>query len=133
MNMEKEDIRVLIIDDELDFLDLFQKRFGKRLSKVVCADSGRGGLAMLLREEIDVVVLDIKMPGMDGIEVLKEIKKRHPTVEVILLTGHGSVESGIQGMNYGAYDYVMKPFEINDLLFKIRQANERRLLQLRGA
>ncbi|MGE4296638.1 MAG: response regulator [Desulfovibrionaceae bacterium] len=129
MSTEKEDIRVLVVDDELEFLDLFLKRFGRRLAEVSSASSGLAALEALARGGIDVVVLDVKMPGMDGIETLKEIKKRYPGVEVILLTGHGSVESGIQGMTHGAYDYVMKPFEITDLLFKIKQANERRLLQ----
>lgn len=131
--MEKLDVKVMVVDDELDFLELFTKRFSKRLATVRSANSGLQALAVLSQEEIDVVVLDVKMPGMDGIETLKEIKKRHPLTEVILLTGHGSVESGIQGMNHGAYDYVMKPFEINDLLFKIQQANERRLLNMQEA
>ena len=69
------------------------------------------------------------MPGMDGIETLKEIKKHYPSVEVIMLTGHGSVESGIQGMSYGAYDYVMKPFNFDALLNKIQKAYERKTLK----
>jgi Response regulator containing CheY-like receiver, AAA-type ATPase, and DNA-binding domains len=75
-----------------------------------------------------VVVLDLKMPGMDGIETLKEIKKRHPLVEVIMLTGHGSVEAGLQGMGHGAYDFIMKPFNIEDLLVRINKARERKAL-----
>ncbi len=128
METMKIDVPVLVVDDEADFLDLFEKRFSKRLARVHTAGSGLDALKLLDKEDIEVVILDVKMPGMDGIETLKEIKKRHPLVEVILLTGHGSVESGIQGMNHGAYDYVMKPFEISDLLYKIQQAHERRRL-----
>jgi DNA-binding NtrC family response regulator len=69
------------------------------------------------------------MPGMDGIETLKEIKKRHPLVEVVMLTGHGSVESGMQGMGLGAYDYVLKPVDIDDLVDKLRKAHERKLIR----
>ena len=87
-------------------------------------NSGQEALDFLASNEVEVVVLDVKMPGMDGIETLKEIKKRHPRVEVIMLTGHGSVKSGIEGMCLGAYDYVLKPFNIEELLTKIRGASD---------
>lgn len=121
-------IRVLDVDDETDFLELFVKRFSKRNLDVSCADNGLAALEFLQDHTVDVVVLDVRMPKMDGLEALKEIKKRHPLLEVIMLTGHGSVESGIQGMSHGAYDYVMKPFKIDDLLFKIHKAYERKVL-----
>ncbi len=124
-------IKVLVVDDEAEFLDLFSKRFTMRGLEVFSSDSGKAALAVLKASPIDVVVLDIRMPGMSGIETLKEIRKLHPTVEVILLTGHGSVESGLQGMSLGAYDYVMKPFKIEDLFERISKANERRQLNLR--
>lgn len=121
-------IKVLIVDDEQDFQKLFIKRFSMRNLDVDGAASGREALVALERKDFDVVVLDVRMPGMDGIETLKEIKKRHPEIEVIMLTGHGSVKSGIEGMSHGAFDYVLKPFKIDDLLERILKAHERRLL-----
>ncbi|WP_028587927.1 sigma-54-dependent transcriptional regulator [Desulfocurvus vexinensis] len=115
-------IKVLVVDDEPDFIQLFVKRFSKRNLDVASAPSGREALEHLRANRADVVVLDVKMPGMDGLEVLREIKRRHPMIEVIMLTGHGSAESGLRGMSLGAYDYVMKPFHIDDLLERIRKA-----------
>lgn len=126
--MDTPKVRVLVVDDEKDFLELFVKRFSKRNLDVSCAENGYEALDFLLNNKVDVIILDVKMPKMDGIEALKEIKKRHPLIEVIMLTGHGSVDSGIQGMSHGAYDYVMKPFKIDDLLFKIHKAYERKVL-----
>lgn len=125
-------VKVLIVDDEQDFRQLFIKRFSLRNLEVDGAGSGREALDALGRKAYDVVVLDVRMPGMDGIETLKEIKKRHPRVEVIMLTGHGSVKSGIEGMSHGAFDYVLKPFKIDDLLERILKAHERRLLSSGG-
>lgn len=121
-----EDFRVLIVDDEPDFLETIVKRLLKRKIDATGVDSGKEALEILEREPFDVVILDIRMPGMDGIDTLKEIKRKRPLMEVILLTGHASVESGMQGIQYGAFDYVMKPAEIDDLLEKIRQAYERK-------
>lgn len=87
--------------------------------------SGVAALDLLSEQDFDVVILDVMMPAMDGIETLKRIKDQKPFTEVIMLTGHGSVESGIQGMRHGAFDYIMKPAEIDDLLVKIREAYER--------
>lgn len=126
MGADMNAIKVLVVDDEPDFVELFVKRFSKRGFSVRGAGGGAEALALLAREPSDVVVLDVKMPGMDGLETLKEIKKRHPSVQVILLTGHGSVRSGIEGMSFGAYDYVLKPFSLDDLLERIRSAYERR-------
>ncbi len=124
--------RVLVVDDERDFLDLFVNRFRKRNLDVWSVESGIEALEFLAQKEVDVVVLDVKMPGMDGLETLKEIKKRHRHIEVIMLTGHGSVESGLKGMENGAYDYIMKPFQIDDLLVRINKARERRTLNMAG-
>lgn len=121
---------VLVVDDETDFLDLFAKRFSKRGFTVATADSGPSALRYLADNPVDVVVLDVKMPRMNGIEVLKEIKRLHPLVEVIMLTGHGSVESGLQGISHGAFDYVMKPFQLNEMIGRIEKAHEHRLKQL---
>lgn len=121
-----ESFRVLVVDDEADFLETIVKRLKKRKIDVTGVDSGKRALDILEKEHFDVVILDVRMPGMDGIETLKEMKKRRPLMEVIMLTGHASVESGMQGMQYGAFDYVMKPAEMDDLLEKVRQAFERK-------
>lgn len=129
-NEQENRIKVLVVDDEAEFRELVTRRFGKRGLDVGEAGDGLEALQYLGKHEVDVVVLDIKMPRMDGLETLQEIKKRHPLVEVILLTGHGSVDSGIQGMGFGAYDYVMKPFNLDDILFRIGKACERRRMLL---
>jgi len=121
--------RVLVVDDEEDFLETMVNRLKRRGLEAKGALSGPEALQMIAAESFDVVVLDVRMPGMDGIEVLREIKNRWPFLEVIMLTGHGSVESGIQGMRLGAFDYVMKPADLEDLLGKILQAHERRSLR----
>jgi len=123
-----EGFRVLVVDDELDFLETIVKRFKRRKIRADGVSSGEEALALLEREHFDVVILDVRMPGMDGIETLKEMKRKRPLLEVILLTGHASVESGMQGMQLGAFDYVMKPAEFDELLEKVQQAYERKSL-----
>ncbi|MGA7874738.1 MAG: response regulator, partial [Desulfoferrobacter sp.] len=123
-----EGFRVLVVDDELDFLETIVKRLQRRKIDVSGVESGKAALDLLEHQHFDVVILDVRMPGMDGLETLKEMKKKRPLMEVIMLTGHASVESGMQGMQLGAFDYVMKPASINDLLEKIQQAHERKLL-----
>ncbi len=123
-----EDFRVLIVDDEPDFLETILKRLKRRKIDATGVSSGKEALDLLERQPFDVVILDVRMPGMDGIETLKEMKKRRPLLEVIMLTGHASVEAGMQGMQLGAFDFVMKPADIDELLEKIRQAHERKQL-----
>jgi DNA-binding NtrC family response regulator len=120
------EIRVLLVDDEADFIETVVKRLLRRKIAAEGVNSGRGALAALDAGAFDVVILDVKMPGMDGMETLREIKKRHPDVEVIMLTGHATVESGVLGTSLGAFDYLMKPADLDDLVEKIRQAWERR-------
>jgi DNA-binding response OmpR family regulator len=120
--------RVLVVDDELDFLETIVKRLKTRKIDVTGVDSGVKALSLLNDQDFDVVILDVKMPGLDGIDTLREMKKKKPLVEVIMLTGHASVESGIQGMQLGAFDYVMKPVALDELLEKMRQAYERKLI-----
>jgi two-component system, OmpR family, response regulator len=124
-----EKFKVLIVDDEQDFLETIVKRMQARSIDVTGADSGSKALELLDGRDFDVTILDVKMPGMDGIETLREIKKKKPLTEVIMLTGHASVESGIQGMQLGAFDYVMKPVALDELLEKVRQAYERKVIQ----
>jgi len=117
---------VLLVDDEGSFLETLAKRIAKRNLTVDTALSGQEALDKLnengAESDFDVVVLDVKMPGMDGLETLSAIKRKHPNVEVIMLTGHATVESAIDGMKAGAYDYLMKPCDIDLLLAKIDRA-----------
>ncbi|GAU09169.1 response regulator [Desulfoplanes formicivorans] len=119
---------VLLIDDEEGFVQTMAKRLGKREMEVIKAFSGQEALDVLAGNNlIDVAVLDVKMPGMDGIETLKAIKKDYPLVEVIMLTGHATVESAIDGMKMGAFDYLMKPCDIDQLIAKIDEAKTKKL------
>lgn len=121
------ELRVLIVDDEDDFRETIVKRLINRKMYAEGAENGFKALEILDQKDFDVVVLDIKMPGIDGIETLKRIKAKKPEVEVIMLTGHVSVEFGITGMRLGAFDYVMKPAPMPELLDKIRQAYDKKL------
>jgi DNA-binding NtrC family response regulator len=124
--MIKIPTRVLLVDDEKDFVEMLSLRLNEVGEKVTCAYSGQECLELLEHDNLDVVILDIKMPGMDGIETLREIKKRFPIVEVILLTGHGSAETAVEGMKLGAYDYLMKPADFEDLTSKLEGARKRK-------
>jgi DNA-binding NtrC family response regulator len=115
-------LRVLIVDDEDDFRETVVKRLNARKIIAEGAASGVKALQVLENKDFDVIVLDVKMPDMDGIETLRHIKKLKPEIEVIMLTGHASVEFGLKGMQLGAFDYVMKPAPLNELLDTIGQA-----------
>ena len=120
-------VRLLLVDDEERFLATTQILLGKRgVENIHTATNGADALRILQKERVDVVVLDVKMPGMDGVEVLRRIRQEHPLVEVIMLTGHGSVDSAVEGLKLGAFDYVMKPIDIPDLLTKIEEAHGKR-------
>jgi signal transduction histidine kinase len=120
-------IHLLVVDDEADFRNTLTKRLQKRGIYARQAESGETCLRMLTRHPMDVVVLDVKMPGMNGIEVLHHIKRDYPPTEVILLTGHTATRDGIDGIKSGAFDYLSKPIEFEHLLGKIRQAFEKKL------
>lgn len=118
---------VMLVDDEVPFVETMTKRLVKRNLEIVAAHTGHEALEKLkVKENIDVVILDVKMPGMDGIETLREIKKAHPLVEVIMLTGHATIETGIEGMKLGAFDYLMKPCDINNLMAKVQEAKTKK-------
>jgi DNA-binding NtrC family response regulator len=117
---------VLLVDDEVPFVETMSKRLTKRQLMVLSAYSGREALEKLEKDAVDVVILDVKMPAMDGIETLREIKKAHPLVEVIMLTGHATIETAVEGMRLGAFDYLMKPCEIEELLAKVDEAREKK-------
>ncbi len=121
-----DEFRVLIVDDEDDFRETIVKRLKSRKIAAEGAKDGIKALELIDKTEFDVIVLDVKMPGMDGIETLRRIKSKKPHIEVIMLTGHASVEFGIKGMQLGAFDYVMKPAPLHDLLDKIRQAYDKK-------
>ncbi|MCF8028974.1 MAG: response regulator [Desulfobacteraceae bacterium] len=122
----KSTVRVLLVDDEADFRSTAAKRLGRRQMDVTQAESGEQCLEMLEKDPDRVVVLDVKMPGMGGIETLAHIKHRFSGTEVILLTGHASAEDGVAGIKKGAFDYLTKPIEFDHLLEKIRQAHDKR-------
>jgi DNA-binding NtrC family response regulator len=124
--MYKTPSRILLVDDEKDFVEMLTLRLEEIGEEVLQAYSGMESLEKLKETEVDVVILDIKMPGMDGIETLQEIKKRYPLVEVIMLTGHGTIETAVQGMKLGAYDFLIKPADFDDLTTKLNKARERR-------
>lgn len=125
-------INILIVDDERDFVEMLSLRLTDSGHRVRSAFNGQEALAVLgeteedALPEIDVIILDIKMPGMDGIETLKQIKAKHPVVEVILLTGHGAVETAVDGLKSGAFDYLLKPADYDELTQKLEAAREQR-------
>jgi len=123
---------VLLVDDEVPFVETMTKRLTKRDLQVTTAFSGAEALEKLGKEApVEVVILDVKMPGMDGIETLREIKRRHPLVEVVMLTGHATVETAIEGMKLGAFDYLMKPCDMEILISKVGGAASRKREQER--
>ncbi|MFP5237621.1 MAG: response regulator [Acidobacteriota bacterium] len=124
-----ESINVLIVDDEAEFLETVVKRLRKRDLLASGVTSGEAALEQLKTNSVDVVVLDVKMPGMSGLDTLKEIRKRHSSIEVIMLTGHASTEAAIEGMAMGAFDYLMKPTQIDELVYKIQDAYRTRELR----
>jgi len=112
----------LVVDDEEEFLETIIKRLRKRKVDVSGAKSGAEALQMLKQHPVDVVVLDVRMPGMDGIQTLREIKRSFPLIEVVMLTAHASMEAAAEGMELGAFDYLMKPVDIDDLVYKLQDA-----------
>mgnify|MGYP000715330753 FL=1 len=124
-----EPMTVLFVDDEPDFLQTLLKRMRKRDVNAAGVGSGEEALVHLAQFPADVVVLDVRMPGMGGIETLRAIKKKTPLTEVVMLTGHASLEVAREGMENGAFDYLMKPVDIDDLLYKIQDAFHKKTIQ----
>ncbi len=129
---------ILLVDDEVDFVETFSERLVMRNLEISKAFSGEEALQVLEENKnVEVVILDVKMPGMDGIETLAEIKKKFPLVEVIMLSGQATVESAIEGMKQGAFDYLMKPCDIDKLMPKVTEAaakkrqHEEKIIQAR--
>ncbi len=114
--------RVLLVDDEEEFVSALSERLMLRGIEVDSALNGEEALARMVEKEFEVVILDVLMPGLGGLEVLKQIKSTHPHTQVILLTGHGSTREGIEGMRLGAFDYLIKPVDIEEMLEKMKEA-----------
>jgi DNA-binding NtrC family response regulator len=124
-----ERIKLLLVDDEEDFRTTLANRLKKRGFEVTAVGSGKGAVEAIAMQTVDVAVVDVKMPGMDGLQTLRALKGCDAMIEVIMLTGHASVESGVEGMRGGAFDYVVKPCDISDLVMKIEDAYQRKLAQ----
>jgi len=117
-----DNINILLIDDELEFIDTLAERLELRGYTAKIAEDGETGISMVSNNSFDVAILDLMMPGLNGLETLKQIKVIDKTLPVILLTGHGSTKDGMEGMRIGAFDFLMKPLDINELLEKIKLA-----------
>jgi DNA-binding NtrC family response regulator len=115
-------MRIMLVDDEAGFLSTTKKLLERKGVRVTTAASGQEALEKLAGESVHVVILDVKMPGMDGVAVLKAVKSRYPLVQVVMLTGHGTVESALEGLRSGATDYLMKPIDIDELIAKAEEA-----------
>ena len=127
--MEMDSFITLLVDDEEEFLATVMKRLKKRNMNVAGAKNGNEALQHLGQHPVDVVVLDVKMPGMDGVQTLREIKKHFPLVEVVMLTAHASMEVAIEGMELGAFDYLLKPVDMDELLYKLQDAYKKKSIQ----
>ena len=114
--------RVLLVDDEEEFVSALSERLELRGIEVESALNGEDALAIMVEKTFEVVILDVMMPGMGGLEVLKQIKSTHPNTQVILLTGHGATKEGIEGMRLGAFDYLIKPVDIEEMLERMKEA-----------
>ena len=119
-------LKLMLVDDEKRYLQTTAKLMEKKGIEVVTAQSGEQALDLLRTHDVHVVILDIKMPGMDGFKTLRAIKTLYPQVEVIMLTGHATMDSAIEGLQFGAFDYVMKPADIDDIVNKAYEAFEKR-------
>jgi len=129
---------VLLVDDEVSFVETFSERLELRDFEISKAFSGEEALQVLdENKNVEVVILDVKMPGMDGIETLTEIKRKYPLVEVMMLSGHADVASAIDGMKQGAFDYLMKPVDMDQIITKVTEAvakkrqHEEKIIQAR--
>jgi len=119
-------MKLMLVDDEERFLETTKKLLLRKGYDVLTATSGNEALDKLIMENVHVVILDVKMPGMDGVATLKAIKSHYPLVEVIMLTGHATVESAVEGLKSGASDYLMKPADLDELIRKAEEAYEKR-------
>ncbi len=119
-------IKIMNVDDEDDFRETLISRLAKRDLDASGAESGEKAVELVRKFNYDVIILDVRMPGIDGIETLRQVKAIKPLVEVIMLTGHATLESGVEGMKLGAFDYVLKPADLDSLMEKINLAYEKK-------
>ena len=120
-------MRALFVDDEVEFLELMHKRLTRRGMDVITAPDGQTALKLLDQaiqegQTFEIVVMDVRMPGMDGFETLRHMKEKAPKIPVILLTGHACMGVAVQGLDLGAYDYMLKPVAISELIIKMEEA-----------
>lgn len=127
MSDEEKKIKLLLVDDEVDFLNSLAKRLGKRDFDITTATEGKLAIKVAKKAKFDVAILDMKMPGMDGMELLRILKKKHKFLEVIILTGYGGIDSAVEATKLGAYDYLEKPYDFDNLLEVLAKAFEARL------
>lgn len=120
-------IKLLVVDDEIEFLNALSKRLEMRDFKVTKASNGDEAVQAAKNDKFDLALLDLKMPGMDGKQVLEILKKEHKYIEVIILTGHGSLDSAVECTKLGAYGYLPKPYELDELIKILKEAYEERL------
>ena len=129
--MEKEmEAKVLLVDDEQDFLETLSNRLEMRGLKVSAVTSGEQAISEAKQQDYDAIVVDLAMPGIDGLETLKRIKADNPNAEIIMLTGQASVQSGVEAMKLGAGDFLQKPVELSELMTKIGEAKSKKMLVL---
>ena len=121
-------VAILLVDDEQEFLELMQRRLGRRGFEVSVASSGPEALILARERDFDVVLLDVLMPGMDGLETLRRLREVRPDTEVVMLTGHANIEAAERGMALGIFDYLIKPVAINELIMKLGDAAQHRRL-----
>jgi len=126
--MGKRKANVLLVDDEEQFLDVLSQRLEARGLKVKAVTNGEDAVNQVEDRNFDAIIVDLAMPGIDGIETLKRIKEKRPDLEIIMLTGHATVKSGIEAMKLGADDFLEKPVDLNVLLEKIGEAKNKRML-----
>ena len=124
--------KVLLVDDEEDFLTTLAERLETRGMKVSTVTSGEDAVAKAEQQGFDLIVLDLAMPGIDGLETLKRIKAKQPDAEIIMLTGQGSIKTSIEAMKLGAEDFLQKPVNISELMDKISEAKDKRMLVLQA-
>lgn len=126
-------IKLLLVDDEPEFLETLEKHLRRRKINTSVAEGCKVALDILEEQAIDVIVMDVSMPEIDGLQCLKKVKEKWPLIEVVILTGHASVKSGIEGMQSGAFDYCIKPIETQELVEKIELASQKALINKQKA
>ncbi|MBI4880439.1 MAG: response regulator [Planctomycetes bacterium] len=127
MTAEQKKIRLLMVDDNVKFLETVSKRLGLKDFDVTAADDGKKAIKAAGKGEFDIALVDLRMPSLDGTEVLKVLKKKHKFLEVVVLTGHATINSAVECTKLGAFDYLEKPYEFDQLLDVLKRAYQNRL------